>query len=78
MIVKFNIVNLEIDFTDRLSNSRKEWWFNNCFPKIPVETKIEDLTDNQKVSLIKLAMYEGYLDQEVLCNMSSYFFTINN
>jgi hypothetical protein len=77
MKINFNIINQEIDLTREL-NDRKEWWFNNAFPKIPIETDIKDLTNEQKISLVKLAIYEGYLDEETLCNKPIHFFTINN
>jgi len=77
MKINFNIINQEIDLTRALSD-RKEWWFNNAIPKIPVETDIKDLTNEQKISLVQLAIYEGRLDQETLCNKPKHFFTINN
>lgn len=77
MKINFNILNQEIDLTDVLNSDRKEWWFNNSFPKIPIETKIEDLTKEQKISLVKLAIYEGWLDSENLCNLPQKCFNIN-
>lgn len=76
MKINFNILNQEVDLTKVLSD-KKEWWFNNSIPKIPLETKIEDLTDQQKISLVKLAIYEGYLDTETLCNLPNKDFNIN-
>jgi len=76
MKINFNILNQEVDLT-RVLSDRKEWWFNNSIPKIPLETKIEDLTDQQKISLVKLAIYEGYLDTETLCNLPNKNFNIN-
>lgn len=77
MKINFNILNQEIDLTDVLNSDRKEWWFNNSFPKIPIETKIEDLTKEQKISLVRLAIYEGWLDSEMLCNLPQKCFNIN-
>lgn len=77
MKINFNILNQEIDLTDVLNSDRKEWWFNNCLPKIPIETKIEDLTKEQKISLVRLAIYEGWLDSEMLCNLPQKCFNIN-
>lgn len=48
MKINFNILNQEIDLTDVLNSESKIWWFNNCSPKIPIETKSEDLTKEQK------------------------------
>lgn len=77
MIITFNIINQTIDLTNTLSdNKRKEWWFKNCWPSIPLDTKIEDLTEEHKKSLIKLAIYEGYLDSENLCNQPNKSFEI--
>jgi len=78
MKIKFDILNQEIDLTDVfLNEQRKKWYFNNCIPKIPEETKIEDLTDDQKISLIKLDIYEGALEQEDICNLPNKSFKIN-
>jgi len=76
MKINFNILNQEINLTRNLA-TRKEWWFNNAIPKIPLETKVEDLTDEQKISLVKLAIYEGFLDTEMLCNLPHSSFKIN-
>ena len=76
MKINFNILNQEINLTRNLA-TRKEWWFNNAIPKIPLETKVEDLTDEQKISLVKLAIYEGFLDTEMLCNSPHSSFKIN-
>ena len=77
MKIQFDILDQEIDLTEVLNSDQKEWWFKNSFPPIPVETKIEDLTDAQKTSLVKLAIYEGYLDSEFLCNLPNKSFKIN-
>ena len=34
-------------------------------------------TDEQKISLVKLAIYEGFLDTEMLCNSPHSSFKIN-
>jgi|688.fasta_scaffold1672212_2 hypothetical protein len=79
MKINFNILNQEVDLTRVLSNeNERKWWFNNSIPEIPLETKIEDLTEEQKISLVKLAIYEGYLDNETLCNLPNKSFKINN
>lgn len=75
--INFNILNQEIDLTEVLNSDRKEWWFTNSSPQIPIETKVEDLTNDQKISLVKLAIYEGWLDTEILCNLSHKSFKIN-
>lgn len=77
MKINFNILNQEIDLTDVLNSESKIWWFNNCSPKIPIEIKSEDLTKEQKISLIKLAMFEGWLDTENLANLPQKYFHIN-
>lgn len=78
MKIKFDILNQEVDLTDTLTNEhRKKWYFKNCLPKIPEDTKIEDLTEQQKISLVKLAIYEGYLETEDLCNLSHQNFKIH-
>lgn len=77
MIFKFNIINQEIDLSNIMADEqRRKWYFKNSLPKIPEETKIEDLTDKQKISLIKLSIYEGALDQEELCNLPHQSFKI--
>ncbi|XAI97301.1 hypothetical protein [Leptolyngbya phage Lbo-JY46] len=75
--INFDILNQEIDLTNVLNSDRKEWWFTNSRPQIPIETKPEDLTDNQKISLVRLAIYEGWLDAELLCNLPKESFKIN-
>lgn len=74
MIINFNILNQKVDLTEALKD-RKEWWFKNT--NIPENTKIEDLTDEQKISLVRLAIYEGDLDSEILCNLPLKSFKIN-
>jgi hypothetical protein len=70
MKIKFDILNQEIDLTDVFKDENKKvWYFKNCLPKIPETTKIEDLTEQQKISLIRLAIYEGFIEQEDLCNL---------
>lgn len=76
MKIQFDILNQEIDFTEVFKSERKQWWFANCRPIIPPETNIEDLTEIQKISLIKLAIYEGYLGDELLCNLKHDSFKI--
>ena len=75
--INFNILDLNIDLSHIISSGRMEWWFNNRLPKIPLDTKIEDLTNDQKISLVKLAIYEGFLDTEELCNLPHKSFKIN-
>lgn len=78
MKIKFDILNQEIDLTNVfIDEQRKKWYFKNCFPKIPEETKMDDLTDAQKISLVKLSIYEGALEQEDLCNLPNKSFKIN-
>jgi len=77
MKINFNILNQEIDLTSILNSDWKIFWFNNCSPKIPIETKSEDLTKEQKISLIKLAIFEGWLDTEKLANLPQKYFHIN-
>jgi len=79
MNINFNIINQKLDLTSVLKDStRKEWWFNNTIPKIPLETKSEDLTDSQKISLVKLAIYEGWFDIEMISNLPDTSFQIIN
>lgn len=78
MKIKFDILNQEIDLTDVfIDEQRKKWYFKNCLPQIPEETKMDDLTDAQKISLVKLSIYEGALEQEDLCNLPNKSFKIN-
>jgi hypothetical protein len=77
MTINFSISNQSLDLTYALAES-KDWWFNNALPKIPLETNIEDLTNDQKISLVKLAIYENYLNTEHLCNLPNNSFTINS
>jgi hypothetical protein len=77
MKINFNILDQEIDLTIALTQN-KEWWFNNCNPKIPIETKVEDLTNEQKILLVQLAIYEGHLSEETLYNLPNNLFIINN
>jgi hypothetical protein len=69
MIINFDIIDIKVDLTRALTKD-KDWWFSNSLPQIPLETELKDLTDDQKISLIKLAIYEGYLDSNTLCNAS--------
>lgn len=70
MKIKFDILNQEIDLTDTLKNeNQRKWYFKNSLPKIPEDTKIENLTERQKISLVRLAIYEGFIEQEDLCNL---------
>ena len=72
MKVKFNILNQEIDLTNMfIKYESKEWWFRNCRPTIPLETKHEDLNNEQKIALIKLAIYEERISTESLCNLTN-------
>lgn len=77
MKIQFDILNQEIDLTNILNSDTKEWWFRNSLPQIPIETKVEDLTNDQKISLVKLAIYEGWLNDEELCNLPKKYFKIN-
>ena len=78
MKIKFDILNQEIDLADVFKNeNQKAWFFKNSLPKIPETTKIEDLTEQQKISLVKLAIYEGSLEQEELCNLPNKSFKIH-
>jgi hypothetical protein len=75
MIIKFDITDLEIDLTDTLKEDRiKEWWFRNA--KVSVDKDIEDLTEEDKINMIKLAIYEDHINDENLCNLSSKHFKI--
>lgn len=76
MNINFNIINVEIDLTNYLKVD-KDGLFNGCDPKIPLDTKIEDLTDENKKSLISLAIYEGLLELEMLWNLPKESFQIN-
>lgn len=70
MKIKFDILNQEIDLTDTLKNeNQRKWYFKNSLPKIPEDTKIENLTEQQKINLVRLAIYEGFIEQEDLCNL---------
>lgn len=77
MILTFSIDTLKIDITEILIDDySREWWFKNC--KIPLNTKVENLTEENKIQLIKLAMYENYLSIEELCNLSNNNFKLKN
>ena len=76
MKINFNILNVEIDLTNYLELD-KNWLFNNCDPKIPLNTEIEDLTDENKKSLIPLAISEGLLELEIIYNLPKESFQIN-
>lgn len=70
MKIKFDILNQEIDLTNVFKDeNQKAWYFKNSLPKIPEDTKIENLTEQQKISLVRLAIYEGFIEQEDLCNL---------
>jgi hypothetical protein len=79
MKIQFDILNQEINLDYVFKDERiLRWWYRNALPQIPTETKKEDLTESQKISLVKLAIYEGHLDSEQLCNLSHNSFKINN
>lgn len=75
MKIEFNILNLQIDLEYALKEN-KEWWFRNSTPQIPIDRKIEDLTEENKISLVKLAIYEGFLESDNLANMPKKSFNI--
>jgi hypothetical protein len=67
MKIKFDILDLEIDLTDAIyDEKRKKWWFENA--NISLDKQIEDLNDDDKKKLVKLAIYETYLELEDLAN----------
>ena len=55
---EFNIEEIVKD------EKKRNWFWRNSFPPIPKETKPEELTDVQKLALIKLLIYEGWLGKE--------------
>lgn len=77
MKINFNIKNLSVDLSYVFENENtKKWWYNNVSHKIPFDTKPEELTDSQKISLVKLAIYEGLIEEEDLWNTPSESFEI--
>lgn len=75
MIIKFDITDLEIDLTDTLKeNHSKDWWFRNA--NISVDKNIEDLNEEDKINIIKLAIYEDHINDEHLCNLLNKHFKI--
>ena len=68
MRIKFNILDLEVELALE-DDQRKKWWFNNANPKIPLEKKLEDLTEDEKISLVRLALFENHIDTEELANL---------
>ena len=75
MVIKFDITDLEINLNYEFQfNHRKEWYFKNA--KIPIDKKIEDLTDDDKIKLVKLAAYEGSFDKEDILEADSKQFKI--
>ena len=64
MKIKFSIIQ-EFDIEQIIKNEKeKKWFWKNSLPSIPEETRPEELTDAQKIALIKLLIYEGWLGRE--------------
>jgi hypothetical protein len=75
--IDFDILNQSIDLDFLLIDTKqKNYWFSNTSPKIPIDTEIEDLTDDQKIALIRLAIYENYLDIEMISDLPNESFNI--
>lgn len=64
MKIKFSITK-EFDIEQIIKDEeQKKWFWKNSFPSISEETRPEELTDSQKIALIKLLIYEGWLGRE--------------
>lgn len=64
MKIKFSITK-ELDIEQIIKDEeQKKWFWKNSFPSISEETRPEELTDAQKIALIKLLIYEGWLGRE--------------
>lgn len=64
MKIKFSITK-EFDIEQIIKDEeQKKWFWKNSFPSISEETRPEELTDAQKIALIKLLIYEGWLGRE--------------
>lgn len=75
MIIKFDITGLEVDLTHiGVEPATKDWWFRNA--KISVDKNIEDLTEEDKINIVKLAIYENHITNEDLCNLPNKYFKI--
>lgn len=75
MVIKFDITDLKVDLTHiSIEPATKDWWFRNA--KISVDKNIEDLTEEDKINIVKLAIYEGYITIEELCNLPNNQFKI--
>lgn len=75
MVIKFDITDLKVDLTHICTEpASKDWWFRNA--KISVDKNIEDLTEEDKINIIKLAIYENHITNEDLCNLPNKYFKI--
>jgi hypothetical protein len=76
MVIKFDITDLEVDLTYPLThhNTINGWWFRNA--NIPLDRKLEDLTNEEKVRLVTLAIYENYITIEDILELDDKQFKI--
>ncbi len=65
MKIKFSLNAISVDLTNAFKCDRY-WWLRNCDID-PTKTD-EQLTDDDKKKLAKLAIYEGHVDTEQLAN----------
>ena len=79
MKIKFAITK-EFDIEQIIKDEKeKKWFWKNSFPSISEETRPEELTDAQKIALIKLLIYEGWLGREAdLSNLPASKFALIN
>ena len=79
MKIKFSITK-EFDIEQIIKDEeQKKWFWKNSFPSISEETRPEELTDAQKIALIKLLIYEGWLGREAdLSNLPASKFALIN
>lgn len=78
MIIKLDIVDLEVDVSAIFNNEeRKNWFLENS--NIDTAKSFEELTSLEKKRLISLLIYEEYfLSIETLCNLPSKHFSIKD
>lgn len=75
MVVNFSITGLSYDLSKMFYDDKhKKWYWKNA--NIPEEVSIQDLTDEHKESLARLALYEGMIEIEEMFNLPKGSFKI--